>query len=198
MKKIISSLFIISLLYNSYGQENIKPDLSIFKTYDDFFNGKKTFIENYSYFDEDKLEYIDKVTGKKIKTKISDSTVFAIEYRRQIGGYVKKIKNGKYDFILFGGGNKYIYCVMGGTYATYDTEGYIQELFWQDWFEIYYTDKINNIISSKNIEDLLKNKPNLLEKYLNEKRESDRKAWKRNKVINEMRYLKLYIKEYSK
>ena len=169
----------------------------VYKTEDDFFNNKKTRIGKFHghIIGDEILYYIDTITLKKNIIEPAKLSYFAVEYP-EFEGYVKKIHTSSHDYTLFGGGVKNIYCVMGGTSATYNPDGYIKELFWRDWFEIYYTDKINNIQTTK-IEDILKNKPALLDKYLNEKKESDKKAWKRNKIPTEMRYLKLYIKEYS-
>jgi hypothetical protein len=189
------AILLIGFICKVKSQEMYPDSIYLFRTSDDFFN-RKISVKLYNTISVDeylyKVTYLDPITNKKKKFKITDSTFFALEYFRNRSG-VKKIKNGKYNYIMFGGGNKNIYCTIGGWNGIYDQEGFIQSIRYEDWFEIYYTDHINKIYS-REIEDLLKIKPALLEKYLVEKSITEKKEWRDNKIYIEIRYLKEYIK----
>lgn len=195
---LLQIVLLLGILHTLKSQVRSIDEITLYRTEDDFFNRKnKVVINNAVSLDEYlyKLEYMDKATDKKKKFNITDSSFYAIEFVCE-GLPIKKLKSGQYNYIMFGGGTKDIHCTVGAINGSYDEDGFIQSIKYLEWFEIYYADNINKIYSKK-IEDLLKTKPKLLEKYQEEKKESDRKAWKRNKIPNEMRYLKLYIKEYT-
>ncbi len=166
----------------------------LYKTEDDFFNGKKSYRGEWLQKEGNKITYTLLGTKTKLKLNLGDSASSYYAHCEAGNIWIRLTPESK-DYHLYGGGTKDAFCIMGGTGAVYDNDGYIKELFWQDWFEIYYYSKSNNINGSKNIEDLLKVKPKLLEKYLAEKSESDKKAWKRNKIPTEMKYLKMFNAE---
>jgi hypothetical protein len=184
---------------------NSVTSLNTYRTKEDFFKQNKQYYKNYIF---NANWETSAHLGYKVPKyyQFTDTNFYAYEiYVRAFNfngsliaeGKTKWIKTYKDSYSLFGGGNNNMYCVLNGYHAIYDKDGYAQEAFYSDYLDIFYVDLINKI-ETKKIEVLLKSNPKLLEKYLNEKKESDKKAWKRNKVSTEMRYFKSYVMEYSK
>jgi hypothetical protein len=174
-------------------EQEIKVPFYIYKTAEDFFNNKKMYRGDWTGSSGDEIRFRIPGSDKKYKVNLSDSISSYFAY--QTFSIFVRLDEKQKSYSLYGGGGPQAFCVMGGTSANYDQDRYVIELFWKDWFEIYYYDLINNVLIGNKIEDLLKLKPKLLEKYLLEKSESDKKAWKRNKIPTEMKYLKLYNSE---
>ena len=131
-------------------------------TKEDFFNNKKTFDGTtvHKYHPDNMYVQNSDIEGcwaAEVYTVVNDFAGKVIWLYEKAGRYAS----------VYGGGNKNTYCVIGALAATYDSQGYASSVSYADYFEIYYTDVVNKIETNK-IEVLLKSKPKLLEKYLNE------------------------------
>ena len=165
----------------------------LYKTEADFFNKKAIYRGQFEGFDGRIIKYSIPGSKEKRSLNLKDSCSFYFAYEYN---YKKKlhIYPADYSYSLFGGGNKDAFCTLWGTSANYDKDGFATELFYENYFEIDFSDRKNNIRTTK-IEEFLKSKPKLLEKYLVEKAESDKKAFKRQKLAIGIKYLKLFIAE---
>lgn len=199
MKKNILVLFV--LFFGKTGLAQIDSadykanSFYLFKTEDDFFNDKKVYRGQYLPSDAKVIKY-KTLDAKKRKLDLEDSCTYYFGY--QIGDEIKirPSQNPKdHIYHVFGGGTRDTYCVVYGQYPNRDKQGYLLGLMSPGGFiYMYFIDKTHQL-NMVQLDELLKSNPKLLEKYLNEKKESEKQAWERNKLSNGIKYLKLFIAE---
>lgn|GEM_PF-3227021 len=167
----------------------------LFKTEEDFFNKGRIYRGQSVTVDAREIKYTT-ADSKKKKLSLVDSCSFYFGY--QIGDeiQIRPDKNSEeYMYYTFGGGTMGAYCVVYGKLPNYDKQGFLQGLTAPGgWIYMYFNDRKNNI-SMGQMEEFLKSKPALLEKYKREKAGIEKELWERNKLSMGIKYLKLFIAE---
>lgn len=167
----------------------------LYKTEEDFFNKNKTYRGQYLPSDNKIINYTTG-NGKKRKLSLPDSCTSYFGY--QVGDEIQirpDNKSNEYMYYSFGGGTIDAYCVVYGKLPNYDKQGFLIGLTAPGgWVYMYFNDRKNNINMGQ-IEEFLRSKPQLLEKYQNEKRAIEKELWERNKLSMGIKYLKLFIAE---
>ncbi len=167
----------------------------LYKTEEDFFNKKKTYRGQYLPSDTKIIKYIT-TDSKKRKLSLVDSSGYYFGY--QVGDEIQirpDKKSNEYLYYTFGGGTIDAYCVVYGKLPNYDKQGFLQGLTAPGgWVYMYFNDRANNVNMGQ-LEEFLKSKPTLLEKYLKEKKDLEKELWERNKLSIGIKYLKLFLVE---
>jgi len=167
----------------------------VYKTEEDFFNKKKVYRGQYQPSDTKIIKYISP-DSKKRKLSLVDSCNYYFGY--QIGDEIQirpTRSQNEFLYYSFGGGTIDAYCVVYGKLPNYDKQGFLLGLTAPGgWVYMYFNDRTNNVNMGQ-LEEFLKSKPALLEKYQNEKKEMAKELWERNKLAMGIKYLKLFIAE---
>jgi hypothetical protein len=190
MKKLITFITALFFCWSASSQTVTDNSFYLYKSQEDFFSGKKSYLGKMTGKDAKEIKYKDDA-GKKKKFSINDSAAFyfGCEYDNR-----KYVWNG-HTYYLFAGGNEKAYCITSAITVNYDADGYAKDFTWgEEGFNVVYLDAASNIKTEK-IEEILKLKPKLLEKYTAEKNATDTKTWRTNKFLTEIRYFKQYVAE---
>lgn len=211
--KIKLQLLLFILLSNFIiGQRDISKlaDFCIYKTDADFFNKKGTILGKCLSYDkiEDKVTYYDKNNNEQ-HIVLKDSNIYAFKdpalYIDSIQMYFINTVGKNYQTFCGGNKNYFIISTLTG-YGHMDSDGYATQDFvtygnnssnsseyGYNFIEFFYYDKVNNI-RTKDIKEILSKDPILMEKYLAEKKESN----KRFKYAIANKYFKFYVQAHSK
>ena len=168
----------------------------LFKTESDFFSKKGIYRGQCEEYTNEYITYKTQNT-KDIKTLVlRDSCNYYFGF--QIGDSIIKIRinnNPKeYPYKIFGGGNKNAFCLITGTSVKYDNDNFATNLSYVNYNKVLFIDRVNKIETEK-IEEFLKSKPKLLEKYNLDKQKSDKGSWRRQEFYIKIKYLKLFVQE---
>jgi hypothetical protein len=187
-------LLLFAILCSTATAQDNKSNLYVYKTEADFFNGNKIYRGEYLFTSGNNgLVYRTEGSKKKRKLYLNDSCDYYFGFEHGAERRIRTSANPKdKTYYLFGGGNKNAYCMVYGSFGYYGSDGYL--LSYQaigGWVYMYFVDRVNNL-NSVSIEEFLKSKPKLLEKYNAEKKETDEKVWERNQLATGIKYLKLF------
>lgn len=163
----------------------------LFKTEDDFFNKKRIYAGEWIQREGDIVIYKKPGQKKKTRFNLKDSSEFYFGYQGAGNRWVRVYPK---SYSLYGGGTKKAFCVLGANSAVFGDDGYAKEVYCTEYCTITYVDNEKKFYTDQ-LEEFLKAKPKLLEKYLAEKNASDKKAWKREALSTGMKYLRLFIAE---
>jgi hypothetical protein len=168
------------------------PNLYVYKTYDDFFSNKKTYIGKSEefFFHDTKLNCIDTITNQNFKVRLRDSSnVVGFWYRGEKFLYGYKHKTF-YNYIC---GNSKLLVVF---------TGYISSAKWDKNGEFIQGTLNNGIfLTIKNLdfesggtayfEKMLKDKPTIYKQYVKERKEN-KGVFMTHYVEYCQKYIKLY------
>lgn len=197
MKKIFFAIIccLNSITLFSQGEERRvqnSQDIYVYKTYDDFFSNKKTYIgkSKDQMFADTEWACTDTTNNRKFKLRLRDSS--------NVKGFSWKHENEKFMFGTFHHficGNSKLFVIFTGSMSNqiYDEKGeflsgslYVQEL---EGFR--FVKNMDFINKSKYFEDVIKDKPEIYKQYITEKK-ADKKAFMRHQIENYKKYIKLY------
>lgn len=169
--------------------------LHLFKTEEDFFAKKSVYRGQILPSDEKVINYTT-ADSKKRKLNLEDSSSFYFGY--QVGDEIL-IKPGKKSFdhiyYTFGGGTINAYCVVYGKLPNYDKQGFLLGLTSPGGrYYMYFIDHTRKLTMVQ-VDEFLRSKPQLLEKYHAEKKSLDKENWERKKLAINIKYLKLFLSE---
>lgn len=173
--------------------------LYIYKTEEDFFKGKKTYLGLVTHREDGAAYYKYVKTGEKKKQKVCfmDSSVRYSAYEIGRDRYV----NMYYTFYyLFAGGTKDVFLGLQGEYPSYDKEGYINGITIKSpGLTFILVDRKRGFVKGNNMLEFLAPFPYLLQQYKKETEESDNKKdgiteWRNRRLEIVVKYTKLYIK----
>lgn len=201
MKKSVLYFLAVSIAVCSLKAQNAKFDslkkelkgFHAYKTANDFFNKKKRNIGEYSG-EENGLQVVTNLkTKKKTKFKLQDSAFFAYKVEKGIN-IMFKPQNA---YGTFCGGNKKLYVVVYPPFpnCNYDAENYLYSFDYDAPMETLKWYFVKNSESKEiltDIEEILKDEKDLLEKYQKDKNNPNNPDWNKVRIYTEIAYIKLY------
>ncbi len=216
MKKIVI-IFIHFFLWlflceKTFSQDYIIEGVSkiyYYKTEANFFNNKIDTIASdemidYSY---GKVKYKDRKTGKKVKFHLlRDSGFFAFRLEKiytdaiQISPIYATQRGCKY-YGVYAGGKRNFYAILYNTgmpSAMYDNKKYLKSIFYRTnlggVFMCFSKNGLDFKQSLKEVDiaNYLVDKPELLKKYQEEKKEATSYKWEKEFFMTQLKYLREY------
>lgn len=205
MKKLLIVLLsVLALSSNAQKNSEQKPlkNIYYFKTFDDFFSGKKTYLgkiaeEIDSYFD--KYVLLDTVTGKKTKVKLYDSAFVGLAFDNN-QKKVFEAKNKTYYSYIAGNKNILIY-FRGRVDGEYNKAGELTSGTFDvaNGVMIYVKNLDFKNVTAK-FEKVIADNPKLLADFENETSSSKeaKRLYVNNFIEIHQRYIKLYSDQLPK
>ncbi|MDX2171648.1 MAG: hypothetical protein SFY56_00915 [Bacteroidota bacterium] len=166
----------------------------LFKTASDFFEQKNGVVYPVREIVLNKLKCIDTITNKKYTVNLIDSGYFGFNLKGYGSESIKYIKYGK-SYYTFGGGTQ-SFCFI----TTYDiNNGFYVDNYLSAFsiidpgsLQVYYIKDGDENSCNSDFALVAKDKSELILKYKQEKKDTDKYIWKKNLLKIAIKFTKKY------